>query len=240
MMQQQDAGVLEQIAAFDVPTIANAIEFFNVRAKTDGFMASSIRSIFGSRKTVLGYAATAKMSAVLPPTERQKALLTEHYHAVFETPSPSIAVIQDIDERPIGSLWGEVHATVHLALGCVATITNGGVRDLEEVRSIGFDYFATCTLVSHAHVHLEDVACPVTVGGLVVGPGDLLAADQHGVVSIPAETVSRLPEACRHAQEAELPVLTPCRERIKQGKRVTPEELATWRAEMVRLRGSFR
>ena len=102
-MMQHDAGVLEQIAVFDVPTIANAIEFFNVRAKTDGFMASSIRSIFGSRKTVLGYAATAKMSAALPPTDRQKALLTDHYHAVFQTPSPAIAVIQDIDERPIGS-----------------------------------------------------------------------------------------------------------------------------------------
>lgn len=239
MNKPLDQAILEQIAAYDVPTISNAIEFFAVRPKTEGFMGPQIRSILNTGKTVVGYASTARMSATLPPTEGQKALLKQHYRAVHDTAKPTLALIQDTDRRPKGSLWGEVHATVHMALGCVATITNGGVRDLDEVRAIGFDYFATCTLVSHANVHLEDVACPVMIGGLVVHPGDLLAADHHGVVLIPAEVAARLPAACEHAQNAELAVLQPCREHIKAGKLVDPEELAAWRAEMVRLRGSF-
>jgi regulator of RNase E activity RraA len=145
-------------------------------------------------------------------------------------------VIQDVDPVPTGSFWGEVHASVHKALGCVATITNGGVRDLAEVKNLGFGYFASCVLVSHAYVHVEEFGCPVTFGGLTVHPGDLLHADQHGVILIPHEIAPELAQVCRNIQYAEEPVLKGCRERFETG--VELDELKTWREEMQRRRAA--
>lgn len=235
-----DPKILAEIATFDVPTISNAIEFFQLRPKTQGYTNPQIRSIFGTKKTVVAYAATAKMSGIAPPTDHQKTLLGDYYRLLRATPKPTMAVIQDIDAQPVGSLWGEVNATLHKALGCVGVVTNGGVRDLDEVRAIGFDYFASCVLVSHANVHIEAVGGSVQVGGLGVAAGDLVAADQHGVVLIPAAAVPRLPEACRAAQKAELPMLEPCRALIAAGELADPEQLLKWRAAMVAARASFK
>ncbi len=156
---------LEALKQFDGPTICNALEFFSLRPKIVGFLKPEIRKIFPTETRVVGYVSTAKISALYPPTEEQKRLQEAYYKAVWETPKPTITVIQDIDPEPVGSFWGEVQATVHRYLGCTAVITSGGVRDLDEVLPMGFEYFARCVLVSHAYVHLEAVQCPVTVGG---------------------------------------------------------------------------
>ena len=78
-------------------------------------------------------------------------------------------VIEDLDyPNPIGSYWGEVNGSIYKGMGCVGLVTNGGVRDLDEVVETGFQFFASCVLVSHAYVHLEEVGTPVSVGGLTV------------------------------------------------------------------------
>jgi len=227
---------LEGLRGFDTPTIANAIERFGLRSKIEGFMSSDIKCILPYGKTMIGYACTAKVSAQAPATTDQPKIWMEYYSKLQSTPRPSIAVIEDIDPTPVGSFWGEVNATVHKSLGCVGTITNGGVRDLNEVGPLGFGYFASRVLVSHAYIHIEDYNCPVTVGGITVNPGDLLAADRHGVVLIPKEIAPQLAEACKKAADAELPVLEGCRKAIAEGREVDLEELRQWRAEMARLR----
>lgn len=227
---------LEELRKFDSPTICNAIERFNIRPKTEGFMSSDIKAVLHYDKSFIGYACTAKVSAAKQPTPEQAALAMKYYAKLQATPRPSIAVIQDIDPRPIGSFWGEVQSTVHKSLGCVATITNGGVRDLNEVGPLGFGYFASCLLVSHAYIHTEDYDCPVEVFGLKVNPGDLIFADKHGAVSIPNEIAHEMIDACRKIAAAELPVLEGCRRAILEGKEVDLDELKRWREEMGRLR----
>ena len=208
---------LEELRKFDSPTISNAIETFNVRPRTEGFMGPEIKCILQYEKPIVGYAATAIISSVKPPNSRQKEMYYDYYANVKKTPSPTFLVIQDLDPTPIGSFWGEVHATIHSALGCVGTITNGGVRDLDEVSQLGFGYFASCILVSHAYVHIVDYNCPVKVGGLTINPGDLLHADKHGVVLIPEEISQELAEACERVQLSEKPIIEGCREKISTG-----------------------
>ena len=227
---------LEELCGFDTPTVSNAIECFQIRSRTEGFMGPEITCILPYEKPIIGYACTAKISALQPPKPEQKLMIYNYYASVKDISSPTIAVIQDIDPVPIGSFWGEVHASVHKALGCVATITNGGVRDLNEVKDLGFGYFASCVLVSHAYVHIEEFGCPVTFGGLTVHPGDLLHADQHGVILIPHEIAPELAQVCRNIQYAEEPVLKGCRERFGIG--VELDELKTWREEMQRRRAA--
>jgi regulator of RNase E activity RraA len=221
---------LEELQQFDAPTISNAIEAFGVRSRTEGFMGPGIRSVFPADPPVIGYACTARMSALEPPTAEQSALLRRFFERLAASPAPSMAVIQDLDPEPVGSLWGEVNVSSAKLLGCAGVVTNGGVRDLKEVQSLQFGYFASCVLVSHAYDHLVEVGKSVEVGGLTVHPGDLLFADRHGVILIPEEIAPELAEACRHALWAEEPVTTNCRERF--GQKVTVEQLWAWREEM--------
>ena len=196
---------IEELKAFSTPTISNAIELFHVRPPTEGFMRPGLICRYPDFPPIVGYAATATFAAQQPaarPSDPQA-----YYESVLAQPAPRISVAQDLDEEPIGALFGEVTATVHKALGCVGHITNGGVRDIDEVREIGFQLISSCVLVAHAYIHLEDFATPVQVGGVTVNPGDLLHADQHGFCIIPPQVAPHLAEACRGIEEAEQPIL---------------------------------
>ena len=94
--------------------------------------------------------------------------------------------VQDVDERPgLGAFVGEVHANILRALGCVAYVTNGTVRDLRAVHDVGLQAFASGTTPSHAFAHIVGFGAPVEIAGLAVAPGDLLFGDRHGLVSVP-------------------------------------------------------
>lgn len=227
---------IEELQQFDAPTVNNALETFDVKFRVEGFMKPGMFPRTKLGKPMIGYAATAKVSAMHPGTPENTETLYKYYASVRETTDPTIAVIQDIDPSPVGSFWGEVQATTHLALGAVGTVTGGGVRDLKEVEELGFGFFSTHLLVSHAFIHVESCGCPVDVCGLTVNPGDLLFCDVHGVVKIPHEVAPRLAAACRKIAAAELPMLEPCRAAIKEGRKPTVEELRTWRTAMERKR----
>jgi regulator of RNase E activity RraA len=233
MLSQND---LEEIKKYDAPTICNAIEFFGIRPKTSGFMNTGISKVFCNSARTIGYACTAKISAMHPPTDAQKALSERYYESLHASPKPSITVIQDIDPAPIGSFWGEVQATIHYSLGCAGVVTSGGVRDLDEVEAIGFEYYSSCILVSHAYIHLVESGGPVDVGGLSISPGELIFADKHGTVVIPDKVAPHLAEACKAAMTAEQPVLANCRNYF--GKLVPMDDLKKWRAEMIKLRNA--
>lgn len=221
---------IDELRSFDSPTICNAIERFNVRPRTEGYAGPHIRCVIPYSRPMVGYACTVKISAIEPPTDEQKELVFAFYESLTKTAAPSIAVVQDVDEMPIGSFWGEVNATVCKSLGCVGTITDGGVRDIDEVRNVGFGYHARHVLVSHAYIHVVEQNVPVEIDGLTVRPGDLLHADQHGVVLIPKEVATRLADACRKAQYAEEPLINGCRERGLQN--VTVQDIRNWRKLM--------
>jgi regulator of RNase E activity RraA len=228
---------LEELRQFDTPTVSNAIERFGVRPRSSGFMGPQIRCILKDVGVMVGYACTGQFAAREEATAEDRQRTFAWYDAVKETPRPVVAVLQDLDASPIGSFWGEIQATTHTALGCVGVVTNGGVRDLDEVADLGFGYWASAVLVSHANVHVVRVGGSVEVGGVTVAPGELVHADQHGVCLIPHEVASELAAACRAVQAAERLMLEPLRERIAQGREVDVEELKRWRAEMVEKRG---
>jgi 4-hydroxy-4-methyl-2-oxoglutarate aldolase len=225
---------LDELAQFDTPTVCNALEKFNLRPKTEGFTSPVIRSIFPDRKPVVGYACTAKISAMQPGTKANEEILYRYYQGLKDCPGRPISVIEDLDEASTGSFWGEVQTTVHKALGCMAVITNGGVRDLDEAYALGFTYFASTVLVSHAYIHMEETDTAVEIGGLMVHPGDLLHADKHGCVLIPQEVAHLVADACRQMQDAEMPVLNGCRA-LEDGT-LDIADLKIWRSEMAALR----
>lgn len=203
--------LLARLRTFSTPTLANAIETFNVRPRTAGFMSSEIRCVFPELGTMAGYAVTATCRASAAPPPDARARRIEMWRALEAVPAPRIAVLQDLDDPPgVGAFWGEVQANIHRALGCVGAVTNGSVRDLDEARALGFHFFAGCVSVSHAYVHLVEIGGPVEVGGLTVRPGDLLHGDQHGVLSLPVDVAGRLGEGVAAVERDEREIIAYC------------------------------
>jgi 4-hydroxy-4-methyl-2-oxoglutarate aldolase len=193
---------LEALRRYDSPTLSNAIETFDIRPRDEGFASMDVRCLFPEMGPMVGYAATATIRAV-----GRGSADGDHsplWALVRSLPEPRVVVIQDLDDPPgRGAFWGEVQSTIYKALGCAGTVTDGCVRDLKEVREMGFQFFARGPGVSHAYVRLESVGEPVRVGGLVVGPGDLMHADQHGALLIPTSIATELPAAADRIIERE-------------------------------------
>jgi 4-hydroxy-4-methyl-2-oxoglutarate aldolase len=201
---------LEALRRFDAPTVANAIETFNVRPRNTGFMSPAVRCMFPDLGVMVGYACTAIIAADYQPPAQPKVSRPDWWRAILATPAPRVVVMQDSDGQPVGSFWGEVQGNIHKALGCLGVVTNGGVRDLDEARAMGFHFFASAILVSHAYVHLVDINVPVSVGGMVVQPGDLIHADKHGAQVIPLDIAPQIPEAVAKLVASERRIIDVC------------------------------
>lgn len=199
-----DDALLEELRTFSTPQLANGIETFDVRPRNTGYMDPTVRCLFPDLGVVNGYAATATIRAASAGESKTR----EVWRHMLDLPSPRLVVVQDLDTpRGVGTYWGEVNANIHQAFGGVGVITDGCVRDLDEMRELGFHAFAAGVCVSHAYVHVVDVGIPVTIGGLEVHPGDILQGDKHGVIAVPIEIASELPAAIEKIDSDEANVI---------------------------------
>lgn len=204
---------IEELREFDTPTIANAIELIDPSwDRVSGIMEPRIRSLFPEKKPLVGYATTLLSETRHPATSKKFYVNNEDYwRHILTVPEPRVSVCQDISPPPsLGSLWGEVQANIHMALGCVGAILEGGVRDLDPIQRLDYPCFAREVNVGHAYGHIVDCGHPVEVGGVVVCSGDLIHADLHGVIVIPNEAAPQLAEHCRRIFEMERPVIELC------------------------------
>jgi 4-hydroxy-4-methyl-2-oxoglutarate aldolase len=201
-------GVLEQLRALDACTVSNAVERLDVRLRNEGFTDISVRCLSPGLPPMVGYAATGRIRTSAAPTARY--CYYDHmdwWEYLATIPAPRVIVFEDMDAKPgCGALFGEIHAQIGRALGCIGYVTNGAVRDLPGIQRTGFHLFARGVSVSHAYAHVMDFGAPVEVAGLRVKPGDLLHGDLHGVVSVPAAIAEEIPKVAAEllAQEGDL------------------------------------
>ncbi len=192
---------LAALAAFDTPTICNALELVAPERRGHGYTTRAAQCGFPAMKPVVGFARTVRIRAQrpseLPAAEMRKAR-HEYYRYVDSGPKPSLMIIQDLDgeHAGYGAFWGEVQSAIHRGLGALGVITDGSVRDIDQWAP-DFQFLAAKIGPSHAYVHAVDFGGEVDVLGMRVASGDIVHADRHGAVVVPAETVLKLPDAAR-------------------------------------------
>ena len=189
------ASVLDELRALDTPTVCNALEVVAPERRGYGY---TIKPFFCPRPElapIVGYARTGTIRAMTEPhvdTEAATRARLEYYAHIDEGPSPTITVIEDLDEIPgYGAWWGEVNTNIHQGLGSLGVITNGSIRDLDDA-AVGFQMLAGMAGPSHAWVRVEEHGVPVTVHGMKVEPGELIHADRHGAVVVPIAVASEV------------------------------------------------
>ena len=198
-MSKLDDGVLEALRALDTPTVCNALEAVAPGRRGYGFTVQPLVCTRPELGSMVGFARTAVIRAMHPTdiSDSEMRALREGYYAYIDDgPKPSVVVIQDLDgdSRGYGSFWGEVNSNIHRGLGCIGLVTDGSVRDLLDIAD-GFQMLADRVGPSHAFVHLVGFGNPVNVAGMRVADGDLLHADQHGAVVVPADVAKDMPNA---------------------------------------------
>jgi regulator of RNase E activity RraA len=193
-------GEMLELRRWNTPTIYNGWEQITSRDRTrDGINLEETHDFMPQMGAMVGRAVTVVVEPSNPEHQRRNPnAWSEYRQYIASIPGPKIVVVQDLDRpRTIGSFWGEVNSSLHRALDCVGTIVDGAIRDVDEMAYAGFKALARRLCVGHAY------SCPVRwnvdveVFGQRVAPGQLVHADKHGFLVIPAEDDCRLLAAAR-------------------------------------------
>ncbi|HEV7479505.1 MAG TPA: RraA family protein [Roseiarcus sp.] len=185
---------LEALKAWDTPTICNGLEIVSPERRAIGFTVEPVVVVDRKLPPIVGLARTGMIRAKEPPRGPIPPR-EDWYDYVAAGAMPTIAVIQDVDDRPgFGAFWGEVQTTVHAALGVAGCVTNGSFRDIDMLAP-GFQIVGGRIGPSHVYVHMAQMKCDVTIFGMLARHDDIVHADVHGAVVIPAEAVRALPKA---------------------------------------------
>jgi regulator of RNase E activity RraA len=203
---------LIQLKRWNTPTIYNGWEQLTKHnAAAEAFNLEEVRDFMPHMGPMVGYAVTVVIEPSNAAHLRDNPRAWQEYRAfVASVPGPKIVVVQDLDTpRVIGAFWGEVNSNIHRALGCVGTITDGAIRDLDEMCNAGFKALARRLCVGHAFSCPARWNCDVEVFGRKIQPGQLIHADKHGFLAIPPEDEPRLLEAARFMDANECQTLIP-------------------------------
>lgn len=191
-----DPARLDALRDYDTPTLANAIEGLIDRPANTGFTRPPVHSVLPNLPPMVGFAVTLTIRSETPFADAgaKANAMAPLYAAVGHVAGPKVVVVQDLDQGG-GCLWGEVNASICLAMGCEGVITDGLVRDLPDVEAIGFRMLARGVGVARSWTAIEETGIAVEVGQASISPGDIIHADRHGALVIPPEAVEALPAA---------------------------------------------
>jgi 4-hydroxy-4-methyl-2-oxoglutarate aldolase len=114
-----------------------------------------------------------------------------------------------------GALWGDVACTFAAKKGIAGVVADGPVRDVEALRRMKFPVWSTSISPSHPEKRGPgSVNVPIVADGVLVEPGDVIVADDDGVLVIPQAHLARAVEGARARAAKEVAI----RARIEAGE----------------------
>src|SRR5258708_1090211 len=136
---ENEKSCIEYLKTVDAPTLSNAIELLEIRPRREGFTPLDVRAIFPSLGRMVGYAVTAHVETVTEMEPFDLGQFVELYRALDRSPKPAVIAFQEIGGHPeYAAHCGEVMTTIFKRLGAIGLVSDCGVRDIPEVRRLGF------------------------------------------------------------------------------------------------------
>jgi regulator of RNase E activity RraA len=124
--------------------------------------------------------------------------------AAIQSVQPGDVLIIDQDGDDQVSCWGEMTSLAAKMKGCVGVIIDGSATDWAEIRQQQQPTFARAVVARIGH-RLDRpegaLQVPVSVGGVIVNPGDLVVADDNGIIIMSAERAEELYEISRASED---------------------------------------
>lgn len=192
-----DLELIDLLKQFDTPTITNVVATYP--AKTDvclglyepwtshWYTDSSMKVAYPELGRTVGYAVTAVYG--MPDSSFNRLNFGNLLRAMGESPKPVVVCIkQDFPEeikRKNGLAGGQM-ITAMKSAGAVAMITDGPSRDIDEIRTMNFQYMMAGQSAGHGPFSIKAVNVPVHLAGMDVAPGEIIHMDENGAVKFPA------------------------------------------------------
>ena len=204
-----DVEKIKNLVEFDTPTVANGLSLLGVRDDSYGYTGPDIRALtpeFGAR---VGIAVTARMDTTSPGVEECDNLYKDWLQGMLDISKdndslPVFAVIESVGLRPRYTVTiGDGMGTQMRMAGAAGFITNGSVRDIEGLRGVPLACWGAGLSPQHGQMRWLDVHTTVVIDGMTVKPGDLIHADEHGAVTIPAQVADQVYDKAREVRERE-------------------------------------
>ncbi len=174
------------IAGFRKTTVASVADAVDQVCGKRGYLSHKIRPVVSG--LVVGRAITALIKPA-PPEKAEPTLAVKHSTEMIDNSKPGevgVIVMEDgLDVAAIGGLM----ATAAKARGMAGMILDGGVRDVAEIRGLGLPVYAASISPATAVGRYASVAAniPVQCGGVTISPGDILVANEDGIVAVPKD-----------------------------------------------------
>lgn len=194
MLKHEDLLMLKR---WNTPTIYNGWEqITKCNASREGINLEETHDYMPQMGPMIGYAVTVTIQPGNPHHKKRENAWKDYRAYIASIPGPKIVMVQDLDKpATYGSFWGEVNSNIHRALGCVGTITDGAIRDVDEMCNAGFKALARRLALGHAFATPVKWNCEVEVFGTKIKPGQLIHGDKHGFLAVPDEDQERLLDA---------------------------------------------
>ena len=186
MTETEKKEIITKLQAFSTGTLCNA----DASAHS---MDAALRRLYPEAR-LAGYARTART-----PYGHNGAI----HRAARELQPGEVLVVDAGGSRDFGH-FGDLLATCCQYRGCVGVVIDGSVRDTVELHKMGFPVFCTGTNPTRSsRSDPGEINVEVEVGGVSVVPGDIVVADEDGVVVIPADAGGRLARAAAEVERKE-------------------------------------
>jgi len=199
---------IDYLKTIDTPTLINAIEEMKLRPHREGFTPLELRCLFPEFGRMCGYAVTAQVETISQTAPFELDQFVEMYRLVAAAPKPAVMVLQEVGGYGnYAAHCGEVMATFFNRMGAIGLVSDCAVRDIPEVRALGFHYFARGTVASHGNFRIVRSGVPVQILGMEVATGDVLHGDENGLIQVPKGIEAQLPEVVESLRARERKVM---------------------------------
>ena len=111
-MSELTQSEFDSVANLQTCAVSNAIEGFNIRSRTEGFMTPNIKSMFPDMGTMAGFAVTAVIKASTPPSENMNYSRVQMVDEILKIPGPRVMVMKDLDHPNVIGSVSYTHLTL--------------------------------------------------------------------------------------------------------------------------------
>jgi 4-hydroxy-4-methyl-2-oxoglutarate aldolase len=193
----RDMDLLARYQQLRTAVVSDCLDQVGIR---DNAMAARLRPLYPSAR-LAGFAMPVQLELVTKVPADQSLWYKGELEAIDSLKPGDVVVVSTC----AGPIWGELLATAARARGAVGIVADAGVRDTVQLTEMDFPTFTSLVLPTDGlgRADVTSYGVPVRSGDVLVSPGDIVIADNDGIVVVPITTAAAVLELAEAKSSAE-------------------------------------